>query len=115
MGRIQEGGWDIISHLHVPCHPRDTLSLQKVWKEPVMAMPSGHTCPSLRDLDNQHWMLRAPAPQISVSAALFQDSEGCTRCIPAPPNPALQIAPTGLFSPRMVGGKRRHPRPGFGK
>lgn len=42
-----------------------------------------HTPPSLRDLPHQPWML---APQISVSAALFQAPRGCTSCIPAPPS-----------------------------
>lgn len=111
----REGGWDMSSHLHVPWHLRDTRSPQRLWKDPVVAVPSGHARPSLRDPDHQRCALRALAPEISVSAALFQtrrDAQDASQLLQPPP--ALQIAPIRLFSPRMVGGKRRHAWPGFG-
>lgn len=90
---IRERGRDMSSHLHMLCHPRDTLSLQK---DPV-----GHSRPPLCDLHHQHRVLQAPNPQISESAALFREPKGCTRLIPAPPNcrlPRFACSPPGWWA-----------------
>lgn len=97
-GARQEGGWDSISHLHVPCHPLDTMRLQE---EPVMALPWGHTHPSLHDPDHQLWILperqlpKSPCQQLYFK--LLKDAE----MHPSSSKPSLlcRLPPFSRFPP----------------
>lgn len=77
-----------------------------------MAVTSGHTRPSLPDPDHQHWRLPKSRCQ-QLYFKILKDAQDASRLLQT--LPALQLAPVLLFSPRMVGGKCRHPWPGSGK